>query len=101
MRIVVEVGSALAGFAEAPQPNGAGLRPGSFPTKWITGGPDCAEVPAWQVHAYNTDFYIIRESGCTNYEKPFLYLIFAKDQALPQHTGAGTKPTTSADCDNL
>jgi len=34
------------------------------------------EVPDWQVHEYNADFYIIRESGCTHYEKPFIYLIF-------------------------
>ena len=76
-------------FPQAPEPKGAGLEPGSIPAHWITGGPDCAEVPKWQVHAYNPDLYIIRESGCTNYEKPFLYLFFGKDRALLEDTGAG------------
>jgi glyoxylase-like metal-dependent hydrolase (beta-lactamase superfamily II) len=46
-------------------------------------------VPDWQVHEYNPDFYIIRESGCTHYEKPFIYPIFGKDRALMIDTGAG------------
>ncbi|MBV8903562.1 MAG: MBL fold metallo-hydrolase [Acidobacteriia bacterium] len=55
----------------------------------MTGGPDCSKAPKWQVHAYNPDLYILRESGCTNYEKPLLYLFFGKDRALLQDTGAG------------
>jgi glyoxylase-like metal-dependent hydrolase (beta-lactamase superfamily II) len=47
------------------------------------------EVPDWQVHEYNADFYIIRESGCTDAEKPFLYLLFGKDRAMLVDTGAG------------
>ncbi len=77
-------------WAQAPEPNGAGLEEGTIPDRWITGGPVCNETsPKWQVHAYNADVYIIRESGCTNYEKPFLYLFFGKDKALLQDTGAG------------
>ena len=76
-------------WAQAPQPDGAGVRPGKLPAKWITGGPDCAAVPDWQVHEYNEDFYILRESGCTNYEKPFLYLLFGTERALLEDTGAG------------
>ncbi len=75
--------------AQAPQPDGAGLERGKLPEHWITGGPDCSAVPKWQVHAYNPDLYILRESGCTNYEKPFLYLVFGKDRVLLQDTGAG------------
>jgi len=60
------------------QPN---LEPGTLPTSWITGGPNCLEVPSWQVHQYNPTFFILRESGCINYEKPFLYLILGKDRA--------------------
>jgi hypothetical protein len=30
-------------------------------------------VPEFHVHRYNEDFYIIRQSGCSHYEKPFLY----------------------------
>ena len=47
------------------------------------------EVPAWQIHEYNPTFYILRESGCTNYEKPFLYLILGSERALLVDTGAG------------
>jgi glyoxylase-like metal-dependent hydrolase (beta-lactamase superfamily II) len=52
-------------------------------------------VPDWQVHAYNSSFFILRESGCTNYEKPFLYLIFGKDKALLVDTGAGPVDTAA------
>jgi hydroxyacylglutathione hydrolase len=67
----------------------AQVRDGVLPVKWITGGPDCIEVPDWQIHRYNDDFYILRESGCTNYEKPFLYLLFGNDKVLLEDTGAG------------
>lgn len=80
---------ACAAMGQAPQPDGAGLERGTLPATWITGGPDCAVAQKWQVHSYNPDFYIIRESGCTNYEKPFLYLIFGKERALLLDTGAG------------
>ncbi len=62
---------------------------GTLPASWITGGPNCLEVPDWQIHEYNASFYILRESGCTNYEKPFLYLIFGGKKALLVDTGAG------------
>ncbi len=65
------------------------VEPGELPKLWITGGPNCLEVPAWQIHEYNPTLYILRESGCTNYEKPFLYLFFGHDRALLVDTGAG------------
>ncbi|HEY1496464.1 MAG TPA: MBL fold metallo-hydrolase [Candidatus Solibacter sp.] len=66
-----------------------GVEQGELPSVWITGGPNCLTVPAWQIHQYNDNFYILRESGCTNYEKPFLYLIFGRDRAMLVDTGAG------------
>lgn len=66
-----------------------GLQSGALPRQWRPSGPNCTEVPDWQVHEYNTNTWIIRESGCTNYEKPFLYLIFGDGKALLQDTGAG------------
>ncbi len=66
-----------------------GVEQGDLPSTWITGGPNCLTVPAWQIQDYNPNFYILRESGCTNYEKPFLYLIFGRDRALLVDTGAG------------
>lgn len=62
---------------------------GTLPERWTTGGPDCATVPAWQVHSYNATFVILRQSGCTHYEKPFLYLIVGSERALLVDTGAG------------
>ena len=79
--------------AQAPQPDGAGIERGVLPASWPTGGPRCMEQPDWRVHEYNEDFYILRESGCVHYEKPFLYLIFGKDRVLLEDTGAG-KPDT-------
>lgn len=87
----VIVAQALA--AQAPQPNGGGVRPGAMPAHWITGGPKCMEVPDWQVHEYNPDLYILRESGCTHYEKPFLFLLFGKERALLLDTGSGEAQT--------
>jgi glyoxylase-like metal-dependent hydrolase (beta-lactamase superfamily II) len=45
------------------------------------------------VHEYNENFYILRESGCIHFEKPFLYLIFGKEKALLEDTGAGEVQT--------
>ena len=81
--------------AQAPEPDGGGVEAGVLPAKWATGGPNCLELPAWQVHEYNPDFYILRQSGCVHYEKPFLYLLFGRDQALLVDTGAG-EPGTAA-----
>ena len=66
-----------------------GVEQGTFPASWITGGPNCLEVPDWQIHEYNPNLYILRESGCINYEKPFLYLFFGSQRALLIDTGAG------------
>ena len=79
--------------AEITETNGAGLKPGTLPDHWMTGGPDCVSVPDWQVHQYNDDFYILRESGCIHFEKPFLYLIFGNEKALLEDTGAGEVQT--------
>ncbi len=68
---------------------GQTVEPGKLPASWRTGGPNCLEVPPWQVHEYNPTFYILRQSGCTHYEKPFLYLIFGTQRALLVDTGAG------------
>lgn len=74
---------------QSPQPNGSGIRSGTLPKVWLLGGPKCVEVPEFQIHEYNEDFYILRQSGCSNFEKPFLFLLFGKDKALLLDTGAG------------
>ena len=70
----------------------AGLAPGDLSQPWLTGGPNCVTVPDWQVHEYNEDFYILRESGCVDAEKPFLYLIFGEKEALLEDTGVAHRP---------
>lgn len=90
---------AVAALAQTPAPAtpqlpaSAFVEPGVLPKSWMTGGPKCMEMPAWQVHEYNPNFFIIRESGCIHFEKPFLYLIFGRDKALLEDTGAGKVDT--------
>jgi hydroxyacylglutathione hydrolase len=74
--------------AQISQPDGGGIRKGSLPLTWNTGGPKCMEMPEWQVHEYNPDLFILRQSGCTDFEKPFLYLLFGKERALLLDTGS-------------
>jgi virginiamycin B lyase len=73
----------------------AGVAVGTLPKSWQTGGPDCSNLPKWQVNQYNPDFFILRESGCTHFEKPFLYLIFGSDRVLLLDTGAGQVDTAA------
>jgi len=77
-----------AARAQFAQPDGGTVRPGVLPLAWSTGGPKCMEMPEWQVHEYNPDLFILRQSGCTDYEKPFVYLLFGKDRALLYDTGS-------------
>jgi hydroxyacylglutathione hydrolase len=65
------------------------LEPGTLDVNWYAGGADCAGVSPFRVRAYNADFYILRQAACTNYEKPFLYLVFGNERALLLDTGAG------------
>jgi hydroxyacylglutathione hydrolase len=70
------------------RPSPSTIEPGELPATFYAGGADCAGTPPLQVHAYNADFYILRQAACTNFEKPFLYLIFGRNRALLLDTGA-------------
>ncbi len=76
------------GRAQLPQPDGGGLERGVLPARWMSQGAKCLETPAWQVHEYNKDFFLLRQSPCTDYEKPFLFLFFGKERALLLDTGS-------------
>lgn len=80
--------SALFVHAQFPQPDGGDLEAGTLPLSWNTGGPKCMEMPEWQVHEYNPNLFILRQSGCTDYEMPFLYVFFGKDRGLLWDTGS-------------
>jgi glyoxylase-like metal-dependent hydrolase (beta-lactamase superfamily II) len=54
---------------------------------WIDGTQ--APEPQTQTQRYDRDTYVIRQSVKTNFEAPFLYLLFGKDRALLLDTGAG------------
>jgi glyoxylase-like metal-dependent hydrolase (beta-lactamase superfamily II) len=65
------------------------MEPGVLPASFYAGGADCTGVPQFRVHAYNADFFILRQAACTNFEKPFLYVLFGRERALLLDTGAG------------
>jgi glyoxylase-like metal-dependent hydrolase (beta-lactamase superfamily II) len=95
MRRAILFSLLAAAAACCAEPDGLSLEPGNLPMAWRPSGPQCTAVPDWQVHEYNPDFYILRESGCINYEKPFLYLIFGQDKVLLEDTGAGPVKTAA------
>lgn len=54
---------------------------------WING--TASVEPETQVQMIDADTAVIRQSVRTNFEAPFLYLLFGKDRALLLDTGAG------------
>jgi hydroxyacylglutathione hydrolase len=86
----------LAAISTFAQHSYLAIQQGTLPNSWRTGGPNCLEIPEWQIHEYNPDLYILRESGCSHYEKPFLYLIFGEKRALLEDTGAGKTDVAEA-----
>jgi hydroxyacylglutathione hydrolase len=74
--------------AQLPQPNGGSIERGSLPAQWLSEQAKCRDIPEWQVHAYNPNFFILRQSPCTDFEKPFVFLLFGKDKALLMDTGS-------------
>ncbi|ESZ87780.1 MAG: beta-lactamase [Blastomonas sp. CACIA14H2] len=60
--------------------------PRLFAERWID-GTNGAE-PVAQVQALDADTFVIRQSVKTNFEAPFLYLLFGRDKALLIDTGA-------------
>ena len=93
--LVVNPVAADASSLEPPPP----LEGGVLPAAWAVLKSDCVSRPPFRSHEYNPTFIIIRQSGCTNYEKPFLYLLVGTDEALlldTGATGANLRPTVDA-----
>ena len=64
-----------------PQTNG-------FPAKWID-GTACGTDPSIQTWKYSEGTFILRQSLCTTFEGPFLYLFVGATKALLVDTGTG------------
>jgi len=64
--------------------------PGTMDVHWNDGSKDCIKnpEPPLQVHRYNAQTFILRESLCATYEAPFIYLLIGKTKALLIDTGA-------------
>lgn len=64
---------------------------GSLDVHWSEGAEDCEEgapAPPLQVHQYEPQTYILRQSLCSTFEAPFLYLLIGTEEALLIDTGA-------------
>jgi glyoxylase-like metal-dependent hydrolase (beta-lactamase superfamily II) len=67
---------------------------GSLDVHWNEGAQDCAKNPQLplQVHRYNADTFILRESPCATSEAPFMYLLVGAKRALLIDTGDVADP---------
>lgn len=75
--------------AAAPAPLAAGPTRDAIPGRWRSQTGTCMEIPDWDVHEIDRDLYILRQSPCASYEKPFVFLLFGEDRALLLDTGDG------------
>ena len=77
----------LAVVCASSPPALATAAPQLFGERWIDG--TLQSEPKVQVQALDRDTYVIRQSVKTNFEAPFLYLLFGRDKALLLDSGAG------------
>ena len=84
----------LAGILLLALPAWAEPVSGSLPTQWNIGAEDCAASPQppLQVHTYEPQTFILRQSPCANFEANFIYLLIGSDKALLIDTGAVADP---------
>jgi glyoxylase-like metal-dependent hydrolase (beta-lactamase superfamily II) len=67
---------------------------GNLAVTWIHGAANCAAStdPPLQVHPFNADTFILRQSKCVTFEAPFLYLLVGSSRALLVDTGTAASP---------
>ncbi|MEO7964638.1 MAG: MBL fold metallo-hydrolase [Gemmatimonadaceae bacterium] len=86
--VVLGVGLGLAVVAcGAPAVRSSGVARASL--TWYAGNATCTGQPAFRIREYRPGLFILRQPACTNFEKPFLYLIIGRSRALLLDTGAG------------
>ena len=68
--------------------------PGSLPAQWSIGAADCgaSPQPPLQIHNYEPQTFILRQSPCASFEANFIYLLIGSDKALLIDTGAVADP---------
>jgi glyoxylase-like metal-dependent hydrolase (beta-lactamase superfamily II) len=61
---------------------------------WNEGAADCKAVPPWplEVHPVDAGTYILRESLCSTFEAPFMYLLVGSSRAMLIDTGDVADP---------
>jgi glyoxylase-like metal-dependent hydrolase (beta-lactamase superfamily II) len=67
---------------------------GSLEVHWNEGASDCNATPRdpLQVHSYEPQTFILRQSPCADFEANFIYLLVGSDKALLIDTGAVADP---------
>ena len=67
---------------------------GSLNMHWNEGAEDCKAHPQapLEIHAYNPQTFILRESLCSTFEAPFMYLLVGTTRALLIDTGDVSDP---------
>lgn len=80
--ICLAIGTLLVSAADAS----CAPLPVLFGERWIDGTQ--SQEPATQVQALDADTFVIRQSVKTNFEAPFLYLLFGREKVLLIDTGA-------------
>lgn len=70
--------------------------PGSLDVHWNEGASDCSATPQdpLQIHKYEPQTLILRQSPCADFEANFIYLLIGSDKALLIDTGAVADPKT-------
>jgi glyoxylase-like metal-dependent hydrolase (beta-lactamase superfamily II) len=68
--------------------------PGSLDVHWNEGASDCRATPQnpLQVHQYEPQTFILRQSPCADFEANFIYLLIGSNKALLIDTGAVADP---------
>ena len=70
------------------------VAPGSLNVHWNEGAKDCKASPQTplEVHPYNPQTYILRESLCATFEAPFMHLLIGSSRAMLIDTGDVSDP---------